>query len=316
MQLEGTEVGQPRQRRRRVRHDVLLGLAGIGPRIAPPPDPVRGVRRHGLVPEALALDAVRVAVHVHRPAGEVGQHRRRHRRVVPDQVALGQWRLATAPGEEDLVQVGQPQLDPAELPRPAPAELVEGRQLVLGRTRPVGRAGPARRRRVTHLVVGAAGLHRPRMLLRVPALDGVVVVLLDQQPLVPPAIPPHEGEPAAQLLAEEGEVQVARRDRLDRVVPLGQRPATPVPHDDVAAAVLAGGDDALEVEVVERVVLDVGGEPLDVGVERRTLRAPPSSPARRRPPASRRSATGGPGDAGPRSATRRRRAGRSRPART
>ena len=60
-------------------------------------------------------------------------------------------------------------------------------------------------------------------------------------------------------------MEVAGGDRGERVVTLGERPGAPVPHHDVAAAVLAGRDHALEVEVVERVVLDVGGEALDVG---------------------------------------------------
>ncbi len=69
-------------------------------------------------------------------------------------------------------------------------------------------------------------------------------------------------------------------------VALGERPRSPVPHDHVAAAVLAAGDDALEVEVVERMILDLHGHALHVGIERRPLRAPPSS--RSTPSSSRR----------------------------
>ena len=46
-------------------------------------------------------------------------------------------------------------------------------------------------------------------------------------------------------------------------------PRAGVPDDDVAAAVLAGRDDALEVDVLERVVLDVERGPAHGRVERR-----------------------------------------------
>ena len=54
-------------------------------------------------------------------------------------------------------------------------------------------------------------------------------------------------------------MQLAGGDRRGRVVGRGvvRLPGAAVPDDDVAAAVLAGGDDALEVEVLHRVVLDV-----------------------------------------------------------
>ena len=48
-------------------------------------------------------------------------------------------------------------------------------------------------------------------------------------------------------------------------------PGAPVPDDDVAGAVLLGRDDALEVEVLDRVVLDVDGHPADVRVEGQAL---------------------------------------------
>ena len=51
--------------------------------------------------------------------------------------------------------------------------------------------------------------------------------------------------------------------------PSVMRPRAPIPHDDIAAAVLPGGDDTLEVEVVERMILDVHRHALRIGVERR-----------------------------------------------
>ena len=52
-------------------------------------------------------------------------------------------------------------------------------------------------------------------------------------------------------------------------------PGAPVPDDDVAGAVLLGGDDAFEVEVLDRMVLDVDGHPADGRVEGRALRDGP-----------------------------------------
>ena len=109
---------------------------------------------------------------------------------------------------------------------------------------------------------------------------GVLVVLVQQQPLLlAAAVPPraHEDEPAAQLLAVRGR-SAARRPRppASGSSPVAGLPRAPVPHDHVAAAVLAARDDALEVEVVERVVLDVHRQAPDVGVERRALRHRPA----------------------------------------
>ena len=117
-----------------------------------------------------------------------------------------------------------------------------------------------------------------RVILGVPSIHGVFVALVEQHPLLTGTgrAAADEREVAVQLLAEQVEVEVARLDGCDRVVGTGQLPGAPVPHDHVTAAVLAGGDHALEVEVPERVVLDVDGHPLRGRVERRALWAPPS----------------------------------------
>ena len=52
-------------------------------------------------------------------------------------------------------------------------------------------------------------------------------------------------------------------------------PGAPVPDDDVAGAVLLRRDHALEVEVLDRVVLDVDRHPAHRRVERRALRDGP-----------------------------------------
>ena len=53
-------------------------------------------------------------------------------------------------------------------------------------------------------------------------------------------------------------------------------PGAAVPHDHVAAAVLAARDHALEVGVVERVVLDVDREVPRRGIEGQALRHRPA----------------------------------------
>ena len=101
---------------------------------------------------------------------------------------------------------------------------------------------------------------------------------MEQHPLLTRArcAAAHEREVAAQLLAEQVEVEVAGLDGGERVVGVGQSPRAPVPDDHVAAAVLAGGDHALEVEVSERMVLDVDRHPLGCRVECRSLRHRPA----------------------------------------
>src|SRR4051812_36138200 len=96
------------------------------------------------------------------------------------------------------------------------------------------------------------------MVLGVPPRDRTVIVLVDQQPLLALAAraTTDEGEPARELVAVEIEVQAPCCDGVERIAGLGEFPRAPVPHDHVTAAVLAGGDHALELEIVERVVLD------------------------------------------------------------
>src|SRR5207244_13364309 len=65
------------------------------------PDEVR-VRRHALLVEEVALEPVRVALHVEEAPLNVVQRARRDVEVVRDEVALGQPWL----GEEDLAGVG------------------------------------------------------------------------------------------------------------------------------------------------------------------------------------------------------------------
>ena len=63
--------------------------------------------------------------------------------------------------------------------------------------------------------------------------------------------------------------------RGSRVGRLGL-PGAPVPDDHVAGAVLLRRDHALEIEVLDRVVLDVDGHPPDRRIERQALRDGPA----------------------------------------
>ena len=136
-------------------------------------------------------------------------------------------------------------------------------------------AVPERVRRPGDVVVRAAGLDRLRVLLRIPTGHRVLVVLVDEEPLLlAPPLPlrrPHEHEAPGELLAVDVEVQIALRDGLGRIDPGRGTPPPTVPDDDVAAAVLAGRDHAFEVGVLDRVVLDLDREPADARVERRPL---------------------------------------------
>ena len=80
----------------------------------------------------------------------------------------------------------------------------------------------------------------------------------------------HQGPAAVELLAVEPELEAPFLVGRARVVADG-RPGAAVPEQHGAAAVLPLGDDPLEAAVVDRVVLDVDGQPLLAGVEARPL---------------------------------------------
>ena len=102
---------------------------------------------------------------------------------------------------------------------------------------------------------------------------GVDVALLDQEPAlalkIVATLEPHQRPSTLQLLTVEAEFDLALAiARLD----IGHRhPGAVVPHHHRAAAVLTLGDVALEVGVIERMVLDVDGEAPHLGIEARPL---------------------------------------------
>jgi len=86
----------------------------------------------------------------------------------------------------------------------------------------------------------------------------------------PPAAParPDDREAALELLSLEAELELTVGDAPPPVgsLRLGL-PGAPVPDDDVTGTVLAPRDDAFEVEVLDRVVLDVDGHPAGLRVQ-------------------------------------------------
>src|SRR4051794_13327150 len=97
---------------------------------------------------------------------------------------------------------------------------------------------------------------------------------LDQQPvgaLAPLAImaQPHKHPTALQLLAGQCKFELALAQRLGRI-PVRSPEAT-VPQHNRAAAVLAFGDRAFEIAVVEGMVLGLDRKALVLGVERKAL---------------------------------------------
>ena len=70
-------------------------------------------------------------------------------------------------------------------------------------------------------------------------------------------------------MADQGEFEVAALQPLPRIA-FGQ-PVAAIPELDRAATILVFRDGALEIAVVQRMILDLDGEALDAGIERRPL---------------------------------------------
>src|SRR5262245_5166534 len=142
--------------------------------------------------------------------------------------------------------------------------------------------------RVPHAIAGArdflqrtAGRDAARLAVddRGAAGRGGLVTLLDQEPasVVPAAAPaadPYERPPSRELLALERELQRAGTVGLVRIT--DGLPGAAIPQQDGAAAVLSLGNDALEVAVVEGVILDVHRQPFVPRIEAWPLRDRPA----------------------------------------
>ncbi len=188
------------------------------------------------------------------------------------QLRLEARRKRASPRTLDALRVGRAGL--IRVGRPGAAS----RLLAVTGPHPVGACGD-----LLHGTAGQGAVGRPRRDRRLLAAARLVVALLEEQPvvlvlLVRPALDTDEHPAAAQLLALQAELELALAIgplRIGGALPVGI-PAAPVPDHDRAAAVLALGDDALEVGVVQRVVLDVDGEMLVVRIEARALRHGPA----------------------------------------
>src|SRR5918992_1952297 len=153
------------------------------------------------------------------------------------------------------------------------ARVARRRQVDLSR-RPRWVRRETRRNALADLVVRASGLDAGRVLLRVPTIDGCLVLLLEQQPAFAAirVIGPDDGVAAVEPLAVEDELDLALAQSGARrgLVRLGL-PGAPVPDDDVPGAVLLLRDDALERQVLDRVVLGAHRQPSHLGVQGRAL---------------------------------------------
>ena len=145
------------------------------------------------------------------------------------------------------------------------AERVERRSSSSGRGGRLDATAGARRRGRSRAPQPVADRPSPRrwcarcstdcgMLLGVPAVDRearracAAAATAPCRPCLAPVAPARSGRAASR---RAGRRAARRRRRPRRVVGLARLPRAPVPDDDVAAAVLAGRDHALEVEVLD-----------------------------------------------------------------
>jgi hypothetical protein len=111
------------------------------------------------------------------------------------------------------------------------------------------------------------------MVLRVPPLHRVLVVLVEQQPLLPAGSVgpgPHQHEAPEELVP--GQVQMKLplpygAGRIDGLTALVELPRSLVPDDDVSPSVLACRNDPFEVQILDRVVFDVERSPPRPGIQ-------------------------------------------------
>ena len=125
--------------------------------------------------------------------------------------------FAGAGRKQDLVEVGDPQLTVEDVPRPGGAEARPAAPVppglgVSGSSRLQGHRGLGGREIGTpqpigvgfHLIVGPAAEAGTRVVLRVPPRDGVLVVLVQHQPLLLARLVgagAHQHKPALELVA-------------------------------------------------------------------------------------------------------------------
>src|SRR5262249_34602897 len=133
------------------------------------------------------------------------------------------------------------------------------------------RPRPARARR--DLLERQAREDRLLGIARVGSVPGPAVALFDEEPLLARrfarGLHADESPLAAELVAEELEEELPLSYAL---VEVGQgSPAALIPADDLTGTVVAIGDDAREIGVLDRVVLDFDGQALLGGIGGGTL---------------------------------------------
>jgi hypothetical protein len=178
------------------------------------------------------------------------------------------------PGE-DAITVALELEDPARTRERPVGGLREHQQLgielyvTLRRAKPGGFRGDrgGRSAPLLQLLDGEAGQHR--LLRQLGRGRDMRVALLDEEPLLLALLDLYERPAAVQLEPFQIEQKLAFRETFARIADGG--PPAAVPHDDTARSVVAGRNDALEVAVLQRMILDVHGEPLVGRVERRSL---------------------------------------------
>ena len=103
VQVDAAEVGDPGEAGRVRHHREVRGASAPGKPDVDGLEPVRVRVRNALLVEEVALDAVRIAEHLHRPPRDVRKQELREVDVVVDEVTLGEPAL----GKEDLVELGE-----------------------------------------------------------------------------------------------------------------------------------------------------------------------------------------------------------------
>src|SRR5690606_22582587 len=100
---------------------------------------------------------------------------------------------------------------------------------------------------------------------------GGLIALLEQNPTFLLILVLKSGQHPApgQLLARQPELEIAGFEALFDIVHRG--PDTAIPDDHRAAAILALGDNTLEIGIFERVILSADGVSLVFGIERGSL---------------------------------------------
>ena len=108
----------------------------------------------------------------------------------------------------------------------------------------------------------------------------MAVAMFDQKPVVATTAltvvaHPHDDPTPVELLASKGELELALAKRTLRIAAVLGRPESPIPQHDGSTAVFTLRNGALEVPIVERVVLDLHRQAPVSRVEGRAFRHRP-----------------------------------------